>query len=82
MKNVSLERYYFVLYDGALILKMSEMAHYNPICDETLHKIINNDLKSMSCNNIRFPSVVVFIVSAFSRCVKSFHNTSKFFLSF
>ena len=26
MSNVSLERYYFVLYDGALTLKMSKMA--------------------------------------------------------
>ena len=26
MTNVSLERYYFVLYDGALTLKMSKMA--------------------------------------------------------
>ena len=33
---VSLERHYFVLYDKALTLKMSKMAH-NPFCDETLH---------------------------------------------
>ena len=26
MSNISLERYYFVLYDGALTLKMSKMA--------------------------------------------------------
>ena len=36
MRNISLERYYFVLYDGALTLKMSKMA-LNPFCDKTLH---------------------------------------------
>ena len=36
MSNVSLERYYFVLYDGALTLKMSKMV-LNPFCDKTLH---------------------------------------------
>ena len=36
MSNVSLERYYFVLYDGALTLKMSKMA-INAFCDKTLH---------------------------------------------
>ena len=36
MSNVSLARYYFVLYDGALTLKMSEMA-LNAFCDKTLH---------------------------------------------
>ena len=36
MSNVSLERYYFVLYDGALTLKMSKMA-LNACCDKTLH---------------------------------------------
>ena len=36
MRKVSLERNYFVLYDGALTLKMSKMA-LNPFCDETLH---------------------------------------------
>ena len=35
MSNVSLERYYFVLYDGALTLKMSKMA-LNEFCDKTL----------------------------------------------
>ena len=34
MSNVSLERYYFVLYDGALTLKMSNMA-LNAFCDKT-----------------------------------------------
>ena len=35
MRKVSLERYYFVLYDGALTLKMSKMA-LNSFCDKTL----------------------------------------------
>ena len=35
MSNVSLERYYFVLYDGALTLKMSKMA-LHAFCDKTL----------------------------------------------
>ena len=35
MSNVSLERYYFVLYDGALTSKMSKMA-LNAFCDKTL----------------------------------------------
>ena len=40
MSNVSLERYYFVLYDGALTLKMSKMA-LNAFCDKTLHILYN-----------------------------------------
>ena len=36
MSNVSLERYYFVVYDGALTLKISKMA-LNAFCDKTLH---------------------------------------------
>ena len=36
MSKVSLERYYFVLYDGVLTLKMSKMA-LNLFCDKTLH---------------------------------------------
>ena len=35
MRKVSLERYYFVLYDGALTLKMSKLA-LNSFCDKTL----------------------------------------------
>ena len=35
MKKVSLERYYFVLYDGAHTFKMPKML-LNPFCDETL----------------------------------------------
>ena len=37
MRKVSLERYYFVLYNGALTLNMSKMA-LNQFCDKTLHK--------------------------------------------
>ena len=37
MRKVSLERYYFVSYNGALTLKMSKMA-LNPFCGKkTLH---------------------------------------------
>ena len=36
MRKVSLERYYFVLYDGVLTLKVSKMA-LNSLCDKTLH---------------------------------------------
>ena len=43
MKKVSLERYYFVLYNCALTLKMSKMA-LNPFCDKTLH--IQKELKN------------------------------------
>ena len=35
-RKVSLERYYSVLYDGALTLKISKMA-LNSFCDKTLH---------------------------------------------
>ena len=39
MRKVSLERYYFVLYDGALTWRMSKMA-LNSFCDKTLHNIM------------------------------------------
>ena len=39
-KVVSLKRYYFVLYEGALTLKMSKMV-LNPFCDKTLHTVLN-----------------------------------------
>ena len=45
MKKISLERYYIVLYNGALTLKMSKMA-LNPICDKTLHIILPNIFSS------------------------------------
>ena len=51
MSNVSLERYYFVLYDGALTLKMSKMA-LNAFCDKLFMytmKIISG--KSCSISN-------------------------------
>ena len=51
MSNVSLERYYFVLYDGALTLKMSKMA-LNAFCDKTLHLFI-----------MYFDRNIVFIIS-------------------
>ena len=33
MRKVSFERYYFVLYDGVLTVKMSKMV-LNPFCDK------------------------------------------------
>ena len=42
MRKVSLERYYFVLYNGALTLKMSKMA-LNLFCDKTLHMPLNHE---------------------------------------
>ena len=52
MSNVSLERYYFVLYDGALTLKMSKMA-LNAFCDKTLQVIIK-----FHCTDItRYPDI-------------------------
>ena len=38
--GIILERQHLVLYDGALILKMSKMA-LNPFCDKTLHIYID-----------------------------------------
>ena len=35
MRKVSLERYYYLSYDGTLTLKMSKMA-LNLFCDKTL----------------------------------------------
>ena len=39
MSKLSLERYYLVLYDGALTLKMSKIA-LNAFCDKTLHLML------------------------------------------
>ena len=53
MSNVSLERYYFVLYDGALTLKMSKMP-LNAFCDKTLHLFLllfNNDIRKCSSHS-------------------------------
>ena len=62
MSNVSLERYYFVLYDGALTLKMSKMA-LNAFCDKTLHiyqgkkkKNLHNPVDSLLWNTNKFMS--------------------------
>ena len=38
MRKVSLERNYFVLYDGALTVQISKMA-FNLFCNETLHML-------------------------------------------
>ena len=38
MEKVSLERYYFVLYDGALTLKDVKMV-LNSFCDKTLNYV-------------------------------------------
>ena len=65
MSNVSLERYYFVLYDGALTLKMSKMA-LNAFCDKTLHmyadviSILRNEInmflrRSLAHYNLHVP---------------------------
>ena len=37
MRKVSLERYYFVLYDCALTSKISKIALNKSFCDKTLH---------------------------------------------
>ena len=37
MRKVSLERYYFVLYDCALTSNISKMALIKSFCDKTLH---------------------------------------------
>ena len=52
MSNISLERYYFVLYDGALTLKMSKMA-LNAFCDKTLHML--RDIKKIFCKFEKLP---------------------------
>ena len=56
MSNVSLERYYFVLYDGALTLKISKMA-LNAFCDKTLHiyhYVLLSNAKVYQCMKIIF----------------------------
>ena len=50
MSSVSLERYYFVLYDGALTLKMSKMA-LNAFCDKTLHILLHLIMKTFLFDN-------------------------------
>ena len=40
-RKVSIERYYVVLYNGALTLKMKKKMALNPFCDETLHILLS-----------------------------------------
>ena len=40
MRKVSLEGYYFVVYNGALTLKISKMV-LNPFCDKTLQIVLH-----------------------------------------
>ena len=47
MRKVSLERYYFVLYDGALTFKMSKMA-LKSFCDKILHLYLMDYLQLMN----------------------------------
>ena len=61
MSNVSLERYYFVLYDGALTLKMSKMA-LNAFCDKTLHIYIYIYQNYTCALSVLFTCVVIFSV--------------------
>ena len=56
MSNVSLERYYFVLYDGAFTLKMSKMA-LNAFCDKTLQLLM-----LLTCIHILAKTFVVYSV--------------------
>ena len=55
MRKVSLERYYFVLYDGALTLKFFFMA-LNPFCDKTLHMFVfsQSNLKPVNFSAVVF----------------------------
>ena len=53
MRKVSLERYYFVLYDGALTLKMSKMV-LNSFCDKTLHV---HQIKALRYNTCKYTHV-------------------------
>ena len=47
MRKVSLERYYCVLYDGALPLKLFFKMVLNPFCDNTLHMFRCGDPSDM-----------------------------------
>ena len=60
MRKVSLERYYFVLYDCALTSKISKMA-LKSFCDKTLHIVPCNkptNAWSWSCVRTTFMAVV------------------------
>ena len=63
MSNISLERYYFVLYDGALTLKMSKMA-LNAFCDKTLH------IKHVSVTLFKHLNVFIFLF-----CTVNFYSS-------
>ena len=70
MRTVSLERYYFVLYDRALTLKMSKMV-LNLFCDKTLHMYFSNlDPQCMK------PKLEALVSKGF------LHNTAKTILTF
>ena len=65
MSNVSLERYYFVLYDGALTLKMSKMA-LNAFCDKTLHMFqrylqMYDSINGKTCSYHMFEEILFFM---------------------
>ena len=54
MRKVSLERYYFVLYDCALTSTISKMA-LKSFCDKTLHilqHIHNNKMVRVDCAKV------------------------------
>ena len=56
MSNVSLERYYFVSYDGALTLKISKMA-LNAFCDKTLHILLPYvTIRCLPCSTMKIKS--------------------------
>ena len=60
MRKVSLERYYFVLYDSALTLKMSKMA-LNSFCDKNSSN--SHEWKSFPPATIRCGSLTSLPVS-------------------
>ena len=67
MSNVLLERYYFVLYDGALTLKMSKMA-LNAFCDKTLHMF----LETLFSNFLLFKEAALPIIQTIQPPVASY----------
>ena len=46
MRKVSLERYYFVLYNGALTFKMSKMV-LNSFCDKNSSYVMRKELATI-----------------------------------
>ena len=57
MNNISLERYYFVLYDGALTLNMSKMA-LNAFCDKTLHNYFGRAPEILSLSDCPYYKLI------------------------